>query len=148
MWNTRLDEAQDGIKIDRKNIINLRYADDTMFMAEREEDLKSFLMKMKEKNEKSWLKTQHKKKKKKKQPNRKTKIMSSSPITSWQINGETMETVTDFIFLGFQMTVDGDCNHEIKRCSLLVCNLGHSCKQGQRKSKERTRSHQTDSLLV
>ena len=104
MWNARLDEAEAGIKITRRNIDNLRYADDTTLMAEMEE-LKSLLMKVKEESEKAGLKLNI----------QKTKIMASGPITSWQIDGETMETVTDFIFLGPQITADGDCSHEIKR---------------------------------
>ena len=109
MRNVGLDEAQAGIKIARRNVNNLRYADDTTLMAESKEELKSVLMKAKEKNEKSGWK-----------PNiQKKKIMSSSPITSWQIDGETMETVADFIFLGSKITIDGDCSHEIKRCSPL-----------------------------
>ena len=109
MQNAGLDEAQAGIKIARRNINNLRYADDTTLMAESEEELKSFLMKVKEESEKADLKLNI----------QKTKIMASSPITSWQIDGEIMETVTDFIFLAFKITTDGDCSHEIKRCSLL-----------------------------
>ena len=105
MWNARLDEAQAGIKISRRNINNLRYADDTTLMAEREEELKSLLMKMKEESEKAGLKLNI----------QKTKIMASSPITSWQIDGETMETVTDFIFLGSKIIADVYCSHEIKR---------------------------------
>jgi len=109
MRNTGLDEAQAGIKIARRNINNLRYADDTTLMAESKEELKSLLMKLKEESEKVGLKLNI----------QKTKIMASSPITSWQIDGETMETVTDFIFLGSRMTADGDCSHEIKRHLLL-----------------------------
>ena len=109
MQNARLDEAQAGIKITRININNLRYADDTTLMAESEEELKSLLMKVKEESEKVGLKLNI----------QKTKIMASGPITSWQIDGETMETVTDFIVLGSQITADGDCSHEIKRCLLL-----------------------------
>ena len=109
MWNSGLDESQAGIKIAGRNINNLRYADDTTLMAESEEELKS-LLKVKEESEKSWLKTQHSKK---------LKIMASSPITSWQIDEETMETVTDFIFLGSKITADGDSSHEIKRHLLL-----------------------------
>ena len=109
MSNARLDEAQAGIKIARKNINNLRYADDTTLMAESKEELKSFLMKVKEKSEKTGLKFSI----------QKTKIMASSPITSWRIDEETMETVTDFIFLGSKITADGDCSHEIKRHLLL-----------------------------
>ena len=109
MQNAGLDEAQAGIKISGRNINNLRYADDTTLMAESEEELKSFLMKVKEESEKTGLKLNI----------QKTKIMASGPITSWQIDGETMETVTDFIFLDSQITADGDRNHEIKRCLLL-----------------------------
>ena len=109
MRNAGLDEAQAGIKIAERNINNLRYADDTTLMAESEEELKSLLMKMREESEKADLKLNI----------QKTKIMASGPITSWQIDGETMETVTDFIFLGSKVTADGDCTHEIKRCLLL-----------------------------
>ena len=105
----RLDEAQAGIKIAGRNINNLRYADDTTLMAESEEELKSLLMKVKEGSEKAGLKLNI----------QRTKIMASGPITSWQIDGETMETVRDFIFLGSKITADGDCNHDIKRCLLL-----------------------------
>ena len=104
MWNTRLDEAQAGIKIAGRNINNPRYADDTTLMAESEEELKSLLMKVKEESEKPGLKLSI----------QKTKIMASGPIPSWQIDGETMETVTDYIFLGSKITADGDCSHEIK----------------------------------
>ena len=110
MLNARLDETQAGIKIARRNINNLRYADDTTLMAESEEELKSLLMKVKEESEKVGLKLSI----------QKTKIMASGPITSWQIDGETMETVTDFIFLGSKITVECDCSHEIKRCLFLV----------------------------
>ena len=109
MRNARLDEAQAGIKIAGRNINNLRYADDTTLMAESEEELKSLLMKVKEKTEKAGLKLNI----------QKTKITASGPITSWQIDGETMETVTNFIFLGSKITADGDCSHEIKRRLLL-----------------------------
>ena len=109
MQNARLDEAQAGIKIARRNINNLRYADDTILMAESEEELKSLLMKVKEESEKVDLKLNI----------QKTKVMASGPITSLQIDGETMETVTDFIFLGSKITADGDCSHEIKRHLLL-----------------------------
>ena len=109
MWNTRLDEAQAGIKISGRNINNLKYADDTTLLAESEEELKSHLMKVKEESEKVGLKLNI----------QKTKIMASSPITSWQIDGETVETVSDFIFWGSKITADGDCSHEIKRCLLL-----------------------------
>ena len=109
MRKAGLDEAQAGIKIAGRNINNLRYVDDTTIMAEREEELKSLLMKVKEESEKVGLKLNI----------QKTKIMASGPITSWQIDGETMETVTDFIFLDSKMTVDGDCSHEIKRPLLL-----------------------------
>ena len=100
MWNARLDEAQAGIKIARRNINNLRYADDTTLMVESKEELKSLLMKMKEEIEKADLNFNI----------QKTKIMASSPIPSWQIEGETMETVTDFIFLCSKITADGDCS--------------------------------------
>ena len=109
MRNTGLDEAQAGSKIDGRNINNLRYADDTTLMAESEEGLKSLLMKVKEESEKIDLKLNI----------QKTKIMASGPITSWEIDGETVETVSDFIFLGSKITADGDCSHEIKRCLLL-----------------------------
>ena len=105
MRNAWLEEAQAGIKIAGRNINNLRYADDTTLVAESEEQLKSLLMKVKEKSEKVGLKLNI----------QKTKIMASGPITSWQIDGETVKTVTDFIFLGSKITADGDCNHEIKR---------------------------------
>ena len=105
----RLDKAQAGIKIAGRNINNLRYADDTTLMAENEEELKSLLMKVKEEREEVGLKLN----------TQKTKVMASGPITSWQIDGETMETVTDFIFLGSKITADGDCSHEIKRLLLL-----------------------------
>ena len=108
MRNAGLDEAQSGIKIARRNINNLRYADDTIFMAESEE-LKSLLMKVKEESEKVGLKLNI----------QKTKILASDPITSWQIDGEPVETVTDFIFLGSKITTDGDYSHEIKRCLFL-----------------------------
>ena len=109
MRNTGLEEAQAGIKIAGRNINHLRYADDTTLMAESEEELKSLLMKVKEESEKVGLKLNI----------QKTKIIASSPITSWQIDGKTMETVINFIFLGFTITVDGDCSHEMKRCLLL-----------------------------
>ena len=109
MRNTELEEARAGIKIAGRNINNLRYADDTTLMAESEEELKSFLMKVKDESEKVGLKLN----------NQKTKIMASGPITSWQIDGETVEIVADFIFLGSKITADGDCSHEIKRCLLL-----------------------------
>ena len=109
MQNVRLDEAQVGIKIARRNINNLRYTDDTTLMAESKEELKSLLMKVKEESERVGLKLNI----------RKTKIMASSSITSWQIDGETMETVREFIFLGSKITADGDCSHDIKRCLLL-----------------------------
>ena len=105
MQNVWLNEAQAGIKIAGRNINNLRYEYNTMLMAKSEEELKSLLMKMKEKNEKVGFKL----------TNQKTKIMASSPITSWQIDGETTETVRDFIFLGSKITADGDCSHEVKR---------------------------------
>ena len=104
MRNARLDEAQAGIKIAGRNINNLRYADDTTLIAESEEELKSLLLKVKEESEKVGLKLNI----------QKTKIMTSGPITSWEIDGETVETVSDFIILGSKITADGDCSHEIK----------------------------------
>ena len=109
MRNAALDEAQAGIKITRRNINNLRYVDDTTLMAESEGELKSLLMKVKEESEKVGLKLNI----------QKMKIMASGPITSWQIDGQEVETVSDFIFWGSKITVDGDCSHEIKRCLLL-----------------------------
>ena len=109
MRNAGLDESQAGIKIARRNINNLIYVDDTTLMAESEEELKSLLMKVKEESEKAGLKLNI----------QKMKIMASGAITSWQIDGETMETVTDFMFLGSKITTDGDCSHEIKRRLLL-----------------------------
>ena len=109
MRNASLDEAQAGIKIAGRNISNLRYADDTTLMAESKEEIKSLLMKVKEESEKVGLKLNI----------QKTKVMASGPITSWQIDGEIMETVTDFIFLGSKITADADCSHEIKRRLLL-----------------------------
>ena len=105
MRNAGLDETQAGIKIPGRNINNLRYTDDTTLMAESKEELKILLMKVKEENEQAGLKLNI----------QKTKIMASGPITSWQINGETVETVEDFTFLGSKITADGDCSHEIKR---------------------------------
>ena len=105
MCNARLDEAQAGIKIAGRNINNLRYADDTTLMVESEEEVKSFLMKVKEESEKAGLKFNI----------QKAKTMASGPITSWQINGETMETVTHFLFLSSKITADSNCSHEIKR---------------------------------
>ena len=122
MRNAGLDEAQTGMKISRRNINSLRYADDTTFMAESEEELKSLLMKVKEESEKACLKLNI----------QKTMIMASSPITSWQIDGETMEMVTDFLFLGSKITVDGNCSHKIERHLLLgrkaVTNLDNVLK--------------------
>ena len=109
MRNAVVDEAQAGIKIAGRNINNLRYADDITLMAESEEELKSLLIRVKEESEKFGLKLNL----------HKTKIMASSPITSWQIDGKTVETVTDYIFLGSKITADGDCSHEIKRRLLL-----------------------------
>ena len=109
MRNAGLEEAQAGIKIARRNINNLRYANDTTLIAESKEELKSLLIKVKEESEKVSLKLNI----------QETKIMASGPITSWQIEGETVETVTDFIFLGSKITADGDCGHEIKRGLLL-----------------------------
>ena len=121
--NAGLDEAQAGIKIAGRSISNLRYADDTTLMAESEEEPKSLLLKVKEESEKAGLKLNI----------QKTKIMASGPITSWQIDGETMEIVTDFIFLGSKITADGDCSHEIKRHLLLgrkaMTNLGSVLKK-------------------
>ena len=109
MRNAGLDEAQGGIKIAKRNIHNLRYADDTTLMAENEEELKSLLMKVKEESDRVGLKLNI----------QKTKIMSSGPFTSWEIDGETVETVSGFIWGGSKITADGDCSHEIKRCLLL-----------------------------
>ena len=109
MRNAELEEAQAGIKIAGRNINSLRYAHDTTLTAENEEELKSLLMKMKEESEKVGLKLN----------TQKTKIMASGPITSWEIDGETVQTVSDFISLGSKITEDGDCSHEIKRCLLL-----------------------------
>ena len=120
MQNAGLDEAQAGIKIAGRNINNLRYAGDTTLMAESKEELKSLLMEVKEESEKVGLKLNI----------QKTKIMASSPITSWEIDGETVETVTDFIFGGSKITADGDCSQEIKRCLLLW-----------KKSYDQTRQH-------
>ena len=106
MRRAGLEEAQAGIKISRRNLNNLRYADDTTLMAESEEELKSLLMKVKQESEKVGLKLNI----------QKTKIMASGPIISWEIDGETVETVSDFILGGSQITADGDCSHEIKRC--------------------------------
>ena len=110
MRNAGVEEAQAGIKIAGRNINNLRYADDTTLMAESEEELKSLLMKVKVESEKVGLKLNI----------QKTKVMASGPITSWEIDGETMETVSNFIFLGSKITADGDCSHEIKRSHLLL----------------------------
>ena len=115
MRNARLDEAKAWIKIARRNINNLRYTDDTTLMAESEEELKSLLMKVKEDSERVGLKFNIEK----------TKIMASSPITSWQIDGKTMETATDFIFWGSKITANGDCSHEIKRHLLLGRSYNH-----------------------
>ena len=109
MWNTRLDETQAGNKITRRNINNLRYADDTTLMAESKEELTNLLMKVKEESEKVGLKLNI----------QKTKILASGPITPWQIDGKRTETVRDFIFSGSKITADGECSHEIKRCLLL-----------------------------
>ena len=109
MQNAELDEAQAGIKSAGRNTNNLRYADDTTLMAESEEELKSLLMKVKVESEKVGLKLNI----------QKTKIMASGPITTWEIDGETVETVSDFVFGGSKITTDGDCSHEIKRCLLL-----------------------------
>ena len=113
MRNARLEEAQGEIKIARRNINNLRYADDTTLMAKSEEELKILLMKVKEESERVGLKLNI----------QKTNIMASNPVTSWQIDGETVETVADFIFWGSKITADGDCSHETKRCLLLERNV-------------------------
>ena len=113
MWNSGLDETQAGIKIARRNINNLRYANDTTLLAEIEEKLKSLLMQVKKESEKVGLKLNI----------QKTKIMASGPITSWEIDGETIETETNFIFFGSKITADGDCSHEIKRRLLLERKL-------------------------
>ena len=129
MRNAGLEEAQAGIKIARRNINNLRYADDTTLMAESEEELKSVLIKVKEESEKVGLKLNI----------HKTKIMASGPITSWEIDGETVETVSDFIFWGSKITVDGDCSHEIKRHLILwrkvMTNLDSILKSRDKKNK-------------
>ena len=125
MRNVGLDEAQGRIKIAGRNINNLRYADDTTLTAEGEEELKSLLMKVKEESERASLKLHI----------QKTKIMASSPITSWKINGETMETVTGFIFLGSKITVDGDCSHEIKRHFFLRKKGYHKSRQYIKKQR-------------
>ena len=109
MRNAGLDEAQAGVKVARRNINSLRYADDTTLIEESEGELKRLLIKVKDKSEKAGLKLNI----------QKTEIMASGPITPWQIDGETMETVTDFVFLGSKITADGNCSHEIKRCLLL-----------------------------
>ena len=128
MRNTALGEAQAGINISRRNINNLRHIDDTTLMAESEEEPKSLLMKVKEESEKVGLKLNI----------QKTKIIASGPITSWQIDGETVETVADFIFLGSKITAEGDCSHEIKRHLLLgrkvITNLDSILKSRDKKS--------------
>ena len=125
MRNAGLEEAQTGIKIAGRNINNLRYADDTTLMAESEEEPKRLLMKVKEESEKVGLELNI----------QKTKIMASSPITSWEIDGESVETVSEFIFWGSKITADSDCSHEIKRCLLLgrkaITNLGNILKSGE-----------------
>ena len=127
MRNAGLDEAQAGIKIVRRNINNLRYADDSTLMAENEEELKRLSMKVKQESEKAGLKLNI----------QKTKIMASCPITSWQIDGETMETMTDFIFLGSKITADGDCSHEIKRRTLAAPQKKSYDKSRQNIKKQR-----------
>ena len=130
MRNAELDETQAGIKIAGRNMNNLRYADDTTLMAESKEELKSHFMKVKEEREKVGLKLNI----------QKTKIMASGPITSWQIDGETVETVADFIFTGSKITADGDVSHEIKRRLLLgrkvMTNIGSILKSRDKKQKE------------
>ena len=116
MWNAGLEESQARIKIARRTVNNLRHTDDTTLMAESEEEPKNLLMKVKEESEKVGSKLNI----------QKMKIMASGPITSWQIEWETMETVTDFIYLGSKITVDSDCSHEIKRCLLLDEKLWHT----------------------
>ena len=133
MGNAGLDEAQAGIKIGGRNINNLRYVDNTTLIAESEEGLKSLLMKVKEENEKAGLKVNI----------QKTKIMASGPIPSWQIDEETMETVTDFIFLGSKITADGDPSHEIKRCLL----LGRKAIKNLRQHIKKQRDYFADKVL-
>ena len=137
MWNGGLDEAQAGIKIARRNINNLRYIDSITLLAESEEELKSFLMKVKEESEKTGLKPSI----------QKAKIMAFSPITSWQINGETVEIVTHFIFLGSWIIADGDCNHEIKIHLLLgrkaMTNLDSILKSRDRNASQNYKYHLT-----
>ena len=127
-----MDEAQAGMKIAGRNINHLRYADDTILMAESEEELKSLLMKVKEENEKVGLKLNI----------QKMKIMGSGPITSWEIDGETVETVTDFIFLGSKIIADGHCSHEIKRC-LLLGRKAMTSLDSMLKSRDKGLSHQS-----
>ena len=134
MRNGRLDEAQAGIKIAETNISNLKYADYTILMAEREAELKSLYMKVKEESEKAGLKVNI----------QKTKITASVPITSWQIYGETMETVTDFIFLDSKITADGDCSHETKRCLILGKKAIFPSKARQHSEKQRHYFADTD----
>ena len=137
MRNTGLEEAQAGIKVAGRNINNLRCADDTTLMAESEEELKSLLMKVKEESEKAGLKLN----------SQKMKIMASGPITSWQIDGETIETVTDFSFLGSKITAAGDCSQEIKRCLLLgrkaMINLDSILKKQRRHFADKGLSSQS-----
>ena len=133
MQNDGLDEAQAGIKIAGRNINNLRYADDTTLMAESKGELKSLLKKVKQKSEKAGLKLNV----------QKTKIMASGPITSWQIDGEKMQTVTDFIFLSSKITADGDCSHEIKRHLL----LGKKSNDNPRQCIKKQRHHFIESKL-
>ena len=139
MWNSGLDEAQVGIKIARRNTNNLRYADDNTLLAESEEELKSFLMKVKEESKKAGLKLNI----------QKTRIMASGPITSWQIDGETIETVTYSIFLGSKITADSDCSHEIKRYLLLgrkaMTNLDSVLKS--RNITSPTKVHQVQAMV-
>ena len=125
MWNAGLDEAQAGIKLAGRNINNLRYTDNTTHMAESEEELKSLLMKAKEESEKVGLKLN----------NQKTKIMASGPITPWEIDGETIETVSDFIFGGSKITADGNCSHEIKRRLLPWRKSYDKCRQCIKKQR-------------
>ena len=135
MRNAGLEEAQAGIKIARRNINNLRYTDDTTLMAESEKELKSLLMKVKVESEKVGLKLNI----------QKTKIIASGPITSWQIDGETVDTVSDFIFGGSKITTDGNCSHEIKRCLILggkvMTKLDSILKSRDKKKKKKQRHY-------
>ena len=137
MRNAGLEEAQAGIKIAGRNIINFRYADDTTLMAESKEELKSLLMKVKEESEKVGLKLNI----------QKTKIMASGPITSWEIDGETVETGSDFIFWGSKITADGDCSDEIKRCLFLGRKVMTQPRQHIKKQRHKKKKKSRDSTL-